>query len=172
MELNAEKIKKALECCVTDSCFSCPYDDVGVYSQCVPTLLENALSLINSQEQRIKEITEEYDSIAKSVNEASDVIRKLRFEKKEITEENERYKAKENEQFEKWLKLEKATREHHSELFKEAKIAVKEDTVRKMQERLKERFSTATRYTKYSGAGVVMVIDQIAKEMVEDKPCT
>ncbi|MBR2474829.1 MAG: hypothetical protein IKB51_07385 [Clostridia bacterium] len=51
---------------------------------------------------------------------------------KELTEENERYKAEQHEHFEKWLKLEKATREHHSELFKEAKIAVKADTVREI----------------------------------------
>lgn len=40
------------------------------------------------------------------------------------------------------------------------------DTVKKMQERLNERFKTDT-YSKYSGAGVVMVIDQIAKDMLE-----
>lgn len=53
-------IKKALECCkVGDGCWTCPYDNVGVYSQCVPKLLEDALALITSQEQRIKELAEE-----------------------------------------------------------------------------------------------------------------
>lgn len=42
-----------------------------------------------------------------------------------------------------------------------------QDAVRDMQERLVERFKTDT-YSKYSGAGVVMVIDQIVKEMLEE----
>ena len=63
MELNREQIITALECCVTDSCFSCPYDDVGVYSQCVPALLKDALALINSQEQRIQELETESERL-------------------------------------------------------------------------------------------------------------
>ena len=51
------EIIKALECCkVGDDCWACPYDNVGVYSQCVPKLLEDALALI-------KELTEENERL-------------------------------------------------------------------------------------------------------------
>ena len=74
---------------------------------------------------------------------------------KELTEENERLR----------VDCVKGANALIEEIQKNRTIEA--DTVRKMQERLKERFSTATRYSKYSGAGVVMVIDQIAKEMLE-----
>ena len=97
MDLNAEQIKKALECCVTDSCFSCPYDDVGVYSQCVPTLLENALALINSQEQRIKELTEENEAWQKALitekENADKAYYELACEVENLRDENERLRA-------------------------------------------------------------------------------
>ena len=53
--LNAKQIIKALEYCNTAKrCIDCPYRE----SDC-DTLYQNALALINSQEQRIKELTEE-----------------------------------------------------------------------------------------------------------------
>ncbi len=91
---------------------------------------------------------------------------------KELTEENERlkaenakYEAENHAEFNKWLKLEEATKRRHSELFEEAKIAVKEDTVRKMQERLKARldrngWDIAVAYAQ-------KIADEIAKEMLE-----
>lgn len=82
--LNAEQIKKALKCCITDSCFSCPYDDVGVYSQCVPTLLDNALALINSQEQQIAELTEAFAVKAATLIEFDKNIERLTEEKERL----------------------------------------------------------------------------------------
>ena len=95
------------------------------------------------------------------------LIKELTEENERLKAENARYEAENHAQFDKWLKLEEATKRHHSELFEEAKIAVKEDTVRKMQERLmmRERIIEAygTRWKViYSSA-----IDQIAKEMLE-----
>ena len=80
-------------------------------------ILVDALALITSQEQRIKELSEENER---------------------LRAENARYEAENHAEFNKWLKLEEATKRHHSELFEEAKIAVKEDTGRKMQERLRD----------------------------------
>ena len=58
--LNAEQIKKALECCNSEhSCIECPYcDDCYDGKVC-----ENALALITSQEQRIKELAEENERL-------------------------------------------------------------------------------------------------------------
>jgi hypothetical protein len=55
--LNAETIKKALECCsdYTNSCRICPYFS----KSCTYRLSKDALALINSQEQRIKELEAE-----------------------------------------------------------------------------------------------------------------
>ena len=76
--------------------------------------------------------------------------------------ENAKYEAENHAQFDKWLKLEEATKRHHSELFEEAKIAVKEETVRKMQEKLiKGAFCSAC------GIDYSHHIIQIAKEMLE-----
>lgn len=59
MELNAEMIKKALECCVSlGGCQKCSYRERGSVT-CMYDLRSDALALINSQEQRIKELTEE-----------------------------------------------------------------------------------------------------------------
>ena len=125
--LNAEQVKKALECCITDSCISCPYDDVGVYSQCVPTLLENALALINSQEQRIKELTEENERLKTDLE-----IRNMK----------------------------RASIFEIADAFDRGRTA----GVRKMQERLHERFHDRVAYTR---SYVHDTIDQIAKEMLE-----
>ena len=54
--LNAEQIKKALECCtvgIGTECENCPY---MLTKFCNDTLKKNVLALITSQEQRIKEL--------------------------------------------------------------------------------------------------------------------
>lgn len=56
--LNAEQIKKALEHCIKDStCEQCPQSPFTCHIQ------EDALALINSQEQRIEELTEENERL-------------------------------------------------------------------------------------------------------------
>ena len=68
MELNAEQIKKALECCEShegDNCPDCPYHYTvnGYNHHCREDMVTDALALINSQEQRIKELTEENERL-------------------------------------------------------------------------------------------------------------
>ena len=70
--LNAEQIKKALECCYmqelehNENCPECPYTDL--YPDCAEYLGKHALALINSQEQKIKELTEENESLKQSLD--------------------------------------------------------------------------------------------------------
>ena len=77
------EVIKALECCTSETenefdCNKCPY----IFKGCNINVQRDALSLIN-------ELTEGYESMAKSVNKASDLILKLRVEKKELTEKVE-----------------------------------------------------------------------------------
>ena len=57
--LNAEQIKKTLECC-SNPTGDCPdFCPLRCSTECVQDLAENALALITSQEQRIEELAEE-----------------------------------------------------------------------------------------------------------------
>ena len=64
MELNREQIIKALECCSADTsdCHNCPYSEFQE-ENCFDNAKKDALSLINSQEQMIKELTEENERL-------------------------------------------------------------------------------------------------------------
>ncbi len=58
--LNAEVVKKALECCTKGGCALCPnFKKVP----CQIPLMRDALALINSQDQRIKELAEENERL-------------------------------------------------------------------------------------------------------------
>lgn len=107
------------------------------------------------KEAKYNELYEEYESMAKSVNEASDLIRKLKHDKEILNLEIERlkiicesymlqYGTVVHKEF--WLKQERA------------------DTVRKMQEELKKTFSALC---KGEMSDLYRIIDQIAKEMIE-----
>ena len=66
--LNAEQVKKALECCLTTSegdCIACGYRGKKdkLFITCTNILMADALALINSQEQRIKELTEKNEGL-------------------------------------------------------------------------------------------------------------
>lgn len=62
--LNAEQVKKALECCIKNQCENCC--QCGNWHEqwnCMTSLMKNALVLINSQEQRIKELAAENERL-------------------------------------------------------------------------------------------------------------
>lgn len=68
--LNAEQVKKALECCTSGNSVSACMSGCPLYEkedcECInddTALLKYALALINSQEQRIKELTEENERL-------------------------------------------------------------------------------------------------------------
>ena len=67
--LNAETVKKALECCNSEGhiCGKCPYESVRIGISCRDKLIRDALALITSQEQRIKELTEENERLNDSL---------------------------------------------------------------------------------------------------------
>ena len=179
MELNREQIIKALECCETGravSCEKCPMQNIEAADDvvCSEMLARYAISLIkelteerdgfenlahtaievqNRMSDTIEELTEEYESMAQSVNEASDLIRKLRVEKKELTEENERLNKEVD-------RLSQVVLYHDGITEMEVEEA-KDDTVRKMQERVKEYFPYD------ADSGLYVVLDQIAKEIIE-----
>jgi hypothetical protein len=58
--LNAEQVKKALECCAADD--GCVGEECPYYVNCqfcITRISKDVLALINSQEQRIKELVED-----------------------------------------------------------------------------------------------------------------
>ena len=88
---------------------------------------------------------------------------------KELTEENERLRAEKEsankEAFHKWKKLADEIADRYEGLYQDAKNALVADTVRKMQERLKDK---AIGFPNYTGEVIAARwVDQIAKEMLE-----
>lgn len=60
--LNAEQVKKALGDCLAGDCEPCAYRKIF---DCRDSMCFDALALINSQEQRIGELTEENERLRK-----------------------------------------------------------------------------------------------------------
>ena len=80
---------------------------------------------------------------------------------KELTEENERWRAEAENQSILW-------RQHFESIYESAKVTLKADTVRKMQERLKADAVTIQDHTGKLGVVVgVGNIDDVAREMLE-----
>ena len=102
MELDREGLIKVFESCVNGFCLdtSCPYVDKKDGDRCNrPKMYKDIIALINSQEQRIKELTEENEKLKKAkyifstVDYCSDDLAKALEENKRLTEENERLRA-------------------------------------------------------------------------------
>lgn len=121
---------------------------VTLSAKCATFVLEHA----QFYEQRIKELTEEYESMAKSVNEASELIRKLRTEKKELTEENERLRAD----------CVKGANALIEEIQKNRTIEA--DTVRETHSEIKERCIKGGIYPAF----VARVVEEVAKEIANE----
>ena len=153
--LNAEQIKKALECCtvgIGTECEKCPYMRTAY---CNDVLKKEVLALITSQEQRIgaqdMTISELRQRAEKAEHDADRYAQKI----KELTKDKER--------------LQKA---NDVLLLMTSVKEIRADTVRKMQERLKAEMRNTAKYSfggrEYSVIGEGF-IDQIAKEMLEGK---
>lgn len=171
--LNAEQIKKAMECCSKDDCDNCPND----FGNCYSNLAGYALSLITSQEQKIfelenrlkecengyegtlhlescklhdaeekvKELTAKITKWEEECDLRGDMWCKLNEENKRLTEENE--------------KLSQSLANSKSILANS-----KADTVRQMQSEIKERCIKGGIYPAF----VASTIDQIAEEIIGD----
>ena len=73
--LNAEQVKKALGYCKSPKltkCDGCPREQED--GHCMYKLNEDALALINSQEQRIKELTEENERLSQSLANSKSIL--------------------------------------------------------------------------------------------------
>ena len=157
MELNAEQIKKALECCakigcgglLSVECDECPY---SVGSEDCKNLEQDALSLIKKLTEEVEGLKQclehEHASFMETFGEWNDKCEKL-------TEENANLHASCTE-------LEQTCKKWQSRLDIECKYT-KADTVRKMQSEIKERCIKGGIYPAF----VASTIDQIAKEMLE-----
>ena len=211
--LNAENEKKWLEVCAEDT----PYPDQR-------QALLDALTLITSQEQRIKELEVELKAMRGAANAYKMHIVELSEENEriltalanydrqtdvriaenyytveayeELREENESLHAscaelaqkcaslnEENERLiticETKIDLLKKAEAENERLMRDktnlecivtsARNLARADTVKKMQERLSEAFK---HYPQRCGECCKEKVDQIAKEMLEDKPCT
>jgi phage shock protein A len=84
--LNAEQIKKALECCSKDDCDNCPND----FGNCYSNLAGYALALINSQEQRIGAQDMTISELRQRAEKAEHDARRYEQRIKELTEGNEK----------------------------------------------------------------------------------
>lgn len=151
--LNAEQVKKALECCLSTSasdCIACTYRGKkdGLFITCTNRLMADALALINSQEQRIKELGEENERLSKEVADLKD---ELKCEKETNAHLSSQYMS------------ENHLRHQVEEMLANGMSVVKADTVRKMQERVLQLFPCDKKFTTISR----FTIDQIAKEMLE-----
>ncbi len=140
-ELNAEQIKKALRVCWDTTCSDCEFDN---HCEGHWQVLENACDLINSYEQKIKELTEENERLRVEEKQSQILIKTLHD------------------------KLD----EGYAKFVDEERAEERADTVRKMQERLKAKAKAPMRRPNeiviYESKFVsVDAIDQIAKEMLE-----
>jgi regulator of replication initiation timing len=121
-------------------------------------LIRDALALINSQEQRIKELTEDVERLRKQCGEIIVECDERDAERlkqvAELTAENERLR-----------KRNAVLIEDNHILSGECIPMAKADTVRKMQERLKSLLKTD--YINGTREQALSAIDQIAKEMLE-----
>ena len=187
--LNAEQVKKALECCKTPKCSNCeecPERQMLTGTDCLGHLIADTLALIEHQkgymdeadqrifelQEKIKELTEECkDFKIRAVRAENEVAKyKDRWETsrkdfKRLADEHENLHASCTEVERKCASLNdeneslKDSNEHLAVFLEEAKA----DTVRKMQERLKRECFVDSGWEVFQ----IGTIDQIAKEMLE-----
>ena len=98
--LNAKKVKKALEIhtgILDKACEECPYNREAYDEICLDVLVVDTLALISSQEQRIKELTEENEAWQKALitekENADKAYYELACEVENLRDENERLRA-------------------------------------------------------------------------------
>lgn len=175
--LNAEQIKKALECCTSEitrevNCETCYM--LGT-RDCMTELKKNALALIKSQEQRIKELTQANEQLSESYDHLEKTKDELLAERSRLTEENAKLTRKLEIAN---LKIECKERILDSYMLQYGTVADKEvflkkeraDTVRKMSKLVKERLDISVEgySTDEVRETVFDTIDQIAKEIANE----
>lgn len=136
MELKRDEIVKALEHCFGNKpCNKCEWHEAG--NGCMSKLEQSAISLIKELTEEKRMLSESYDHLEKTKDE-------LLAERSRLTEENERLRRTQVVQH---IHIDEQFRKECEYEMKQLKA----DTVRDMQERLKE------------------TIDRIAEEVLEGK---
>ena len=179
MELNAEQTKKALECCVKADThldcrkLKCPalINDECIYigetvEDCDRQQFADALSLINSQEQRITELTEENERLKSEASVKRKLLDKAEVRIECVEEENNQLQA---DICNAEMNLGHITEDNQAkdETITNLIATIKDiqaDTVRKMQAALEQRIHSKLTYRGWYLKE--MVIPQIAKEVV------
>ena len=91
---------------------------------------------------------------------ALDLINRQKAEIERLTEENKRG-------FDKWLILEKRTKERYAEIYEEAKGVVRAEAIREFAERLISKYSTWHMDSEISVDMFVCDVKRLAKELTE-----
>ena len=161
--MEREQIKKALECCLANDicdskCGECQYKSTG--AECMDWMLRDALALINSQEQRIGELTEENTALFARNLDLAEKGEQVVIAYKKLSEENEGLRYDVQAIDDGWAK-------NYEEMQEQLVASVKADTVRKMQERLKKEAYPFPCAIGVEYAVPYCKVDQIAKEMLE-----
>lgn len=171
MELNANEIIKALECCVkADTHYDCRELNCPalINDECIYTGITDhesnrkqfadALALIKQLTQAHEMLSESYDHLEKTKDE-------LLAERSRLTEENERLK-KDNE----YILMQHAFQRRPSgDCWNDVIEKAKADTVREMQSRLAQYIGTYTDKSFVYVSAMFKLIDKIAKEMIGDE---
>lgn len=184
--LNAEQIKRGLEHCTATSykCEECPYfyKSEGIKSS-MEILMTDALALINSQEQRIKELGEElakcYTDKAKLTEENAyikhieleamrSVANSYKMHNEKFAEENERLRDNLDRTEKALITVDKAHNDLLTDTFR-IEAEAKADTVQKYREKLYREFAYLGAKDKFNKEFFLTTADQIAKEMLEGK---
>lgn len=169
--LNAEQVKKALECCFVNDwnstkCNECPFYNGG--GGCIDELKEATLALITSQEQRIKELAEENTALFARNLDLAEKGEQVVIAYKKLSEENERLSlAIEMDGFSIRNRLEGIDRYCNEKI----KIG-KADTVREMRSLIERRSNMCGKMENGLVTNRIYHLteedlDQIAKEMLE-----
>lgn len=192
MELNAEQIKKALECCIEGECDGCTYDE---QTACKEYLLTDALALIkeliadNEQWRNDWERNQaQWDRAYEKLEVERDTFRDYAYKMQKYVEnikhkEEEGYEpsaARYAAEMEMWhiVALEKKRLEDENaeqdkaiinalERMGEIRRETKADTVRKMQNMVAVHFGTYTDKDTIKVIDLFKLLNQIAKEMLE-----
>ena len=166
MELNREQIIKALQGhigVVDMRCEECPYNQDNGSEICVDLLLTDSLALIESYEKKIKELTEVVKQSETAGGCEESVNNGFSPSVTELQRENERLKAQKY-----YLHS-----DGRIEMIPTVE-SVRADTVREMQERLKEEtecvceLTTDNVVTEMYSVVREDVIDTVAKELLEE----
>ena len=162
--LNAEQIIKALKCCGEythgTTCNNCPYMHIELADNeiCSNRMSQDALALINSQEQRIKELNEENE----------------RYKRYYLNHEYDKMEADiradvqdEMDNLYKCVLEEKHLRYQAEEMLANGMSVVKANTVSELQNRLAKSIGTYTDKSFVYVNAWFKLLDQIAKEILE-----